>query len=91
MPLNHFKKSLPLETAEFAVARRIENEVAFKWLVPYTLRRRDQLIAGVNNRISRTTHKCGVELPTSVAHAKKLDEKNGNTLWMDASKGRWIT
>ena len=42
------------------------------------------MIAGVNKRISRTTHKHGVELPTSVAHAKKLDEKNGNTLWMDA-------
>ena len=34
-------------------------------------------------RIRRTTHKCGVQLLTSVAHAKKLDEKNCNTLWMD--------
>jgi hypothetical protein len=52
--------------------------------VAYTLRRRDQIIAGVNKRVSRTTHKHGIELPTSVAHAKKLDEKNDNALWMDA-------
>ena len=57
----------------------------FKWWVPYTLRRRYRIIAGVNKRVRRTTHNCGVELPTSVAHAKKLDEKNGNALWMDAS------
>jgi hypothetical protein len=30
MPLNRLKQSLPLETAEFAVARGIENEPAFK-------------------------------------------------------------
>ena len=74
----------PLETAEFAVARGIEDEPAFMWWVTYTLRRRDRIIAGVNKRISRTTHKHGVELPTSVAHAKNLDEKNGNALWTDA-------
>ena len=84
MPLNRFNQSFPLETAEFAVSRRIENEPAFKWWVPYTLRRQDRIIACVNKRVSRTTHKHGVELPTSVAHAKKLDENNGNTLWMDA-------
>ena len=84
MPLNRLKQSLPLETAEFAVSRGIENELAFKWWAPYTLRSRDRIIAGVNKRISRTNHKHGVELPTSVAHAKKLDEKNGNTLWTDA-------
>ena len=49
-----------------------------------TLRRRDRIIASVNKRISRFTHEHGVELPTSVAYAKKLDENNGNTLWMDA-------
>ena len=84
MPLNRLKQSIYLETAEFAVARGIENEPAFKWWVPYTLRRRDRIIAGVNKRVSRTTHKHGVELPTSVPHAKKLDKKNDNALWMDA-------
>ena len=71
-----------METSEFSFARGIDYETTFKWLVPYTLCRRDRIIAGVNKRISRTTHKCGVEVPTSVAHAKNLDEKDGNALWM---------
>ena len=80
MPLNRLKQSLLLETAEFTVARGIKNEPAFKWWVPYTLRRRDRIIAGVNKRVSRTTNTYSVEMPTSVDHAKKLAEKNGNTL-----------
>ena len=35
--------------------------------------------------MSRVTHKHVVDLPISVAHDKKLDEKNFNTLWMDAT------
>ena len=30
-----------------------------------------------------TTHKYGVEIPTSIANAKRLDELNGSTLWID--------
>ena len=82
MPLNRLKQSLPLKTAEFDVSREIDNEPAFKWWVPYTLRRRDRIIACVNKRMCRTTHKHGVEMPTSVAHAKKLDDVIGNTLWV---------
>ena len=29
------------------------------------------------------THKFGIELPKSVAHALELDRKNGNTFWAD--------
>ena len=79
MLLNNIKKSLPLQTAEFAVARRIVD-----WQVPCTLRRRDRMIAGANKRVIRVTHKHGVELPTSVDHVKRLDEINGNNLWIDA-------
>ena len=37
-------------------------------------------MSGTNKRVRRVTHKNGVELPTSVSQAKKLDEKNDNTL-----------
>ncbi len=86
MPLKLLKETLPIETAEFAVARGIDNEPAFAWWwVPYTLRRRDRIIAGVNSRIRKVTHKkYGIEIPNSVEHAKKLDEKNGNTFWTNA-------
>ena len=38
MPLNKMKLALPLETAEFAVARGTSDKPAFKWWVPYILR-----------------------------------------------------
>ena len=84
MPLNKLKLALPLETAKFAITREISDEPAFKWWVSYTLFRRDCIIARVNKRISKVTHKYCIELPTSVDEAKRLDEKNGNTLWIDA-------
>ena len=34
----------------------------------------------------KKTHKYGIEIPRSLAHAKELDRMNGNTLWMDALK-----
>ena len=35
--------------------------------------------------ISKVTHKRCVDLTTLVSQAKNLDEKNGNTLWMNAA------
>ncbi len=35
-------------------------------------------------RATKTSHKYGIELPTSVKHAIGIDRKNGNTLWQDA-------
>ena len=78
------KQSNPVEVAEYAAARKIEREPAFAWWVPYTLRRRDRIIAGVNARVRSTTHKYGVELPRTVEEALKLDKLNGNTCWRDA-------
>ena len=44
------------------------------------------IISAVKTRARRTTHKYGVELSNSVAHAKELDAATGNTMWMDAMK-----
>jgi hypothetical protein len=38
----------------------------------------------VKHRIRKTTHKYGIEIPTSVEHAYRIDTKNGNTFWRDA-------
>ena len=84
VPLKDMKESHPVEVAEFAKARGIDQEPAFCWWVPYTLRKRDAIIAAVKSRVRKTTHKYGVEIPNSVEHARRLDQANGNTLWMDA-------
>ena len=42
------------------------------------------IIASVKEIVKKSTHKYGIEVPTSVEHAKLLDKKKNNYLWMDA-------
>ena len=84
--LKDLKESYPVQTAEFSVSQKIHNEPAFKWWVPYTLKKRKVLVSAVKARIRRVSHKYGIEVPTSVEHAIELDKKNGNTFWADALK-----
>ena len=84
IPLHIVKESNPVECAEYAMSRKLQHEPAFNWWVPYTLKKRDRIIASVNTRVRKATHKYGVEMPTSIEHAYQLDVKNGDTLWRDA-------
>ena len=84
IPLSTMKTSNPIEVAEFAIANSIDKEPAFCFWIPYTLRKRDRIIAGVNARVQRVTHKYGVELPRSIKEALALDVRNGNNFWGDA-------
>ena len=86
IPLKDMKESHPIEVAEFAKAVGIDHEPGFAWWVPYTLRKRDVIIAAVKHRIRRTTHKYGIEVPVDLAHAQRLDKLNGNDLWVQALK-----
>ena len=84
VPSKILKNSNLIEVAEFAVARGTDKEPDFTWWVPYTLRRRDRIIDGVNSRVKRTTHKYGIELLRSVDEALRFDKLNGNTFWRDS-------
>jgi hypothetical protein len=84
IPLKDMKESHPVETAEFAKAQGIEDEVAFAYWVPYTLRKRDVIISAFKSRQVKTSHKYGLELPTSISHSLVLDKQNGDTFWRDA-------
>ena len=84
IPLKDMKESHPVEVAEFAKARDIDEEPAFVWWCPYVLRKRDVILSKIKARIRKTTHKYGVEIPEDVSQAYKLDRENGNTLWRDA-------
>ena len=81
--LSELKESHPVETAEFAKSRGIDDEAAFAWWVPHTLRKRNAIISAMKTRLRKTTHKYGIEIPTSVEHAMEVDQKNGNTMWRD--------
>ena len=73
-----------MQLADYAVKNKIDDEPAFHWWVPYTLRKRNRIIKKVKAKYWRTTHKFGIRLPKSVEEALRIDEENGNTLWRDA-------
>jgi hypothetical protein len=85
--LSDLKSLHPVETAEFAKLRCIDNEPAFNLWVPHVLKKRDQIISLLKKRhphYLKWTHKFGIEVPRTVREAIDLDRKNGNTFWQDA-------
>ena len=54
--LADMKEAHLVETAEYARARGISNEPVFAWWVPYTLRKREIILAAVKNWIRKMTH-----------------------------------
>ena len=74
VPLSQLKESSPVKLAVFAQSKGIADEPVFSWWVPYTLKKADRIICKIKSRIKVTTHKYGVEIPKSIADAKRLDE-----------------
>ena len=81
MPLVDIKEAVPVKVAEYAKANKIDKEPAFAWWVPYILKKRDIIISKVTSRIKKTTHKYGMEIPTTIEDAKRIDAENDNRLW----------
>jgi hypothetical protein len=84
VPLNLLKENNPIEIAEYVTSQGIQDEPAFSWWVPYTLRKRDRIVSAVNSRVRKQTHKYGIQVPNSVKHATEIDTLNGDTHWQDA-------
>ena len=82
--LSDLKESHPVETVEFAKVCGIHDKPVCAWWSPYILKKRNTIIASVKHCIRKTTHKYGVEIPTSGEHAMELDRTNNNTMWRDA-------
>ena len=82
--LKDMKNAYPLEVAEYAIANKIQEEPAFAWWVPFTVKKRERFISKLKSKYWQRTHKYGIEVPKSVAHALELDTKNGDTRWWDA-------
>jgi hypothetical protein len=73
-----------VETAEFAVLRKIHDESAFAWWVPTVLKKRERILSKVKSKYWQRSHKYGIAIPKNVADAKRLDTDNGNSFWQDA-------
>ena len=55
VPLKDLKNSNPVDLAEYAVANALEEEPAFKWWIPHTLKKRDRIISKIKSKYWRTT------------------------------------
>ena len=84
IPLRKLKDHYPVQAAEYAKANKIDDEAAFAWWVPLTLRKRDRMPASVKARIKDTTLKFGIKVPRTTKQAKALDLENGNRLCQEA-------
>ena len=84
IPLKEIKEAYAVETAEYAVMNKIEDQPAFSWWVPYVLKKRKQIISKVKSKYWLRTHKYGIRIPKSVKEAFQIDKEEGNTYWTDA-------
>jgi hypothetical protein len=54
--LKDLKDSYPVELATYAADHKIENEPAFAWWVPYTLRKQKRILQKVKSKYWAQTH-----------------------------------
>ena len=78
------KESNPIEVDKYVTACIIQDDNAFVWWVPITLRKRDRIISSFNFRTRKATHKYGIEIPMSIKHAEAIYKSNKNTFCQDA-------
>jgi hypothetical protein len=82
--LAYLKESNPVEVADYAIGKNLQDKPAFVWWVPYVLKKRHRIIAYVTKRYHKRNHKFGIEVPQTWKDCVHLDKENNNTLWQDA-------
>ena len=65
-----------MEVTDHVSARNIENEVSFDSKIPCVLKKIEVIMSQITSRIKRTSHKCEIEVPTSLKYAAEIDSRN---------------
>ena len=82
IPLKDVKNSNPIMAAEYAISKGIQQEPAFAWWVPHTMRTRSRVISRLKaTRTSKGRRRFGIQVPTTIEEAEELDKINRNDLW----------
>ena len=84
VPLADLKDSYPVQVADYAVSNNLSQEPAFRWWVPFVLKKRERILKKVKSKYWSTSHKYGLELPKNVAQALEIDRKTGTDFWLKA-------
>ena len=79
--LNYLKESYPIQVADYTKANGTSGKPEFLWWVPYTPKKRINMISQVKSRYWKWTHKYGIEIPNTYKQAVQLDDNNGTNLW----------
>jgi hypothetical protein len=82
--LADLKESSPVEVAEYAIGKNLQDKPAFVWWVPHVLKKRHRIIASVTKRYHKRNNEFGIEVPQTWNVCVRLDKENNNTLWKDA-------
>jgi hypothetical protein len=83
-PLQNLKESNPVEIAEYAIANKLVEEVAFHWWVPLSLRKRDRIIANVKVHACKHNQKLRIEILHYVERALMIDSETNINFWKAA-------
>ena len=75
------KYSYPVPLTDYSVANELQDEPAFAWWLPYTLKKRIDIISNIKSKFCKKTHKYRIQIPRNVKEEKAIDIKNGNKLW----------
>jgi hypothetical protein len=63
------KHSYPVELASYATDRKIDDEPAFAWWVPFVLRKQKRILQKVMSKYWARTHKHGIRIPKTIREA----------------------
>mmetsp|Transcript_6492 Transcript_6492/g.15328 ORF Transcript_6492/g.15328 Transcript_6492/m.15328 type:complete len:280 (+) Transcript_6492:692-1531(+) len=85
IPLKDMKESFPIEVADYAISKGIQDKPAFAWWVPHVTKKRDRFLGKVKSKYWERTHKkYGIRVPRTIQEALDIDEANGDNLWKDS-------
>ena len=71
--LKDLKHAYPVQLATYAINNKIQEEPAFAWWVPYTMKKRKAIISKLKSKYWQRTHKYGIRIPKSVKEAYQID------------------
>jgi hypothetical protein len=75
------KDAYLVQVADYTVTNGVSNEPAFRWWVPFVLKKRERILKKVKSKYWSVSHKYGLERPESVAQALEIDWRTGTDFW----------
>ena len=84
LALKYLKESYPVQLVYYATANGIQPESAFSWWVPFVIRKKKDITSRLNSKYWQRLHTYVIRVPRSDDEANKIDERDGDTKWINA-------